>query len=785
MAQVNNSFEFGDPPDAGLEWHQLMQNEGYDLSKFELVAVPEEFSDASGTDLLGHGGLLEYDGVLDVEGSDSDESCVDPGEGFNVTIEHVGDDFSQGSGLVHLLEVPQNLSSDTKQYHKDDILDVGIEACDLKSLLEQFEESEQPRVKPVPQPASSPAPKPSMRDPRIVTKMKELPSPAEVIKKIAPVKRKGAILLDPTTLPAKKVKPKQVSQNHEVSKAIQLARSTHAASPIPFNLKHLIPAPKYLSMEHDYCMSPAASEKSTGSDLPNQMTKEERRAYYKYKYRIKKKVNGVDSPSKSSSVSSSPRSLSPASMSPNPGVVEVGDGKVPKANPAAVVPLFDKIPGYFSKKLLVGMYREINSEGPSKQVHQGYDQNIFVSSENDGGKIPDSSKERKSRLHIRRRHCRSYRDSRRKNSLSSQSDSSCCSSCSERSHNPGESDLEHDKRSRNPNQRVQRRRRTRDSVCSARSRNSRSPSYSRSRSPAYSSHSDFDSHRHSRSFSRSRSRSFSRSRSRSFSRSRSRSYSRSPFYSRSRSRSRSYSRSRSRPRSRSRSPRDYSRRSRSYSRSLSRSPIRTSRSSSRRFSRSPHSRSRGRSSSRRSLSRSRSRPRSRHRDNNNRSHSQIRTHDPHGNSNEVIYSAQQLQEFEERRVVYVGNISDDTSRLDLMKQFSRFGPVDKIQLYFRNDMDNYGFVTFHYKCDAVAAITAGHDPNWPKYDLCFGGRRKFCTKKYEDLDSLNNASADLDYGYHGNREKEEDDASAKDEGPEESEFDKLLKAAMKNKNKRR
>lgn len=52
-------------------------------------------------------------------------SCsLDPGEGFNVTIEHVGDDLGHGSGLVHLLEVPPNLG-ETKNYHRDDILDVG------------------------------------------------------------------------------------------------------------------------------------------------------------------------------------------------------------------------------------------------------------------------------------------------------------------------------------------------------------------------------------------------------------------------------------------------------------------------------------------------------------------------------------------------------------------------------------------------------------------------------------------------------------------------------------
>ena len=55
----------------------MMKEGGYDLSKFELVAVPEEFSDASSTDRISHSGLLEYDGIIDVENyfnSDSDSS---------------------------------------------------------------------------------------------------------------------------------------------------------------------------------------------------------------------------------------------------------------------------------------------------------------------------------------------------------------------------------------------------------------------------------------------------------------------------------------------------------------------------------------------------------------------------------------------------------------------------------------------------------------------------------------------------------------------------------------
>ena len=34
---------------------------------------------------------------------------------------------------------------------------------------------------------------------------------------------------------------------------------------------------------------------------------------------------------------------------------------------------------------------------------------------------------------------------------------------------------------------------------------------------------------------------------------------------------------------------------------------------------------------------------------------------------------------------------------------------------------------------AFLLFAAGNDPDGPQYDMCFGGRRKFCMTKYEDL----------------------------------------------------
>lgn len=60
--------------------------------------------------------------------------------------------------------------------------------------------------------------------------------------------------------------------------------------------------------------------------------------------------------------------------------------------------------------------------------------------------------------------------------------------------------------------------------------------------------------------------------------------------------------------------------------------------------------------------------------------------------------------------------------------------VEIAKLFFRL---NYGFVTFAYKVDAYDAVENGNnDPDLPKYDLSFGGRRLFCRQRYSDLGKL-------------------------------------------------
>lgn len=121
------------------------------------------------------------------------------------------------------------------------------------------------------------------------------------------------------------------------------------------------------------------------------------------------------------------------------------------------------------------------------------------------------------------------------------------------------------------------------------------------------------------------------------------------------------------------------------------------------------------------------------------------------------------QQMKERRIVYVGGLPNSYSRHQLKDHFTRFGPIEHVQLHFREHGDNYGFVTFRYTCDAFAAIEKGNKvPALQKFDLCFGGRRQFCDVEYADLD--------------GNKEIEEEyDSKLPKQGA--LDFDELLRQA--------
>ncbi|XP_071771421.2 uncharacterized protein LOC139924297 [Centroberyx gerrardi] len=203
----------------------------------------------------------------------------------------------------------------------------------------------------------------------------------------------------------------------------------------------------------------------------------------------------------------------------------------------------------------------------------------------------------------------------------------------------------------------------------------------------------------------------------------------------------------------------------SPSRSISRSPPRRYRLS---YSRSRSSRSRSTSwSQSRSRSRSPS-PRVRrrrrrdvcsptcHRNSSRESRRRKRRHE---------MRIQKLRAIDERRVVYVGRIRRSMTHDDLRDRFSLFGEVECVSLHFRDRGDNYGFVTFYNMDDAFAAIENGNKVRRPDelpFDICFGGRRQFCKSNYADLDS----------------NRDVDPAPTKSRF-EDLDFDSLLKQAQK------
>ncbi|XP_064601909.1 uncharacterized protein LOC135467914 [Liolophura sinensis] len=248
----------------------------------------------------------------------------------------------------------------------------------------------------------------------------------------------------------------------------------------------------------------------------------------------------------------------------------------------------------------------------------------------------------------------------------------------------------------------------------------------------------------------------------------------------SRSRSSSRHSSRSRSACSTRSPSSHSSRSRSRSRGRSRRSRRRPRRRERGHSYSSYSSvssdsdwsycSRSRSCSRdryysrsysRGSSRSHSRSPSRHRHKSRRNASYERRKE----ERQKLREEEKKRQIEERRIVYVGKIPDTFTRKQLRARFDRFGEIEETSVHFRENGDNYGFVTYAYTCDAYAAIEngnkiAGEQP----FDLCFGGRREFCSTDYADLD--------------GQAEEEEESFSMMRK-PAVLDFDQLLNEARR------
>uniref|UniRef100_A0A672QTM4 PPARG related coactivator 1 n=1 Tax=Sinocyclocheilus grahami TaxID=75366 RepID=A0A672QTM4_SINGR len=121
---------------------------------------------------------------------------------------------------------------------------------------------------------------------------------------------------------------------------------------------------------------------------------------------------------------------------------------------------------------------------------------------------------------------------------------------------------------------------------------------------------------------------------------------------------------------------------------------------------------------------------------------------------------------EERRIVYVGRIRGSMTCKELKERFSFFGEIEECTVHFRENGDNYGFLTYYNMKDAFDAIENGsklREQNELPFDLCFGGRRQFCKTSYADLDS--------------NREYDPQPTKGKFDALD---FDTLLKQAQKN-----
>ncbi|XP_048852063.1 peroxisome proliferator-activated receptor gamma coactivator 1-alpha-like isoform X7 [Brienomyrus brachyistius] len=99
---------------------------------------------------------------------------------------------------------------------------------------------------------------------------------------------------------------------------------------------------------------------------------------------------------------------------------------------------------------------------------------------------------------------------------------------------------------------------------------------------------------------------------------------------------------------------------------------------------------------------------------------------------------QRQKAIEERRVVYVGRLRSDITWTELKRRFEVFGEMEECTVNLRDDGDNFGFITYRYTCDAMAALENGHTlrkSKEPHFELCFGGLKQFCKTNYTDLDS--------------------------------------------------
>lgn len=109
---------------------------------------------------------------------------------------------------------------------------------------------------------------------------------------------------------------------------------------------------------------------------------------------------------------------------------------------------------------------------------------------------------------------------------------------------------------------------------------------------------------------------------------------------------------------------------------------------------------------------------------------------PQSNNNSFLDRNVSQPAVEERRIVYVGRIEQETTKDMLRRKFLQYGTIKQISIHYKDTGMKYGFVTFERSEDAFTAIdTSTRDPQINMYDVSFGGRRAFCRATYADLDN--------------------------------------------------
>jgi len=92
---------------------------------------------------------------------------------------------------------------------------------------------------------------------------------------------------------------------------------------------------------------------------------------------------------------------------------------------------------------------------------------------------------------------------------------------------------------------------------------------------------------------------------------------------------------------------------------------------------------------------------------------------------------------EERKIVYIGGLEEETTKDEIRRKFLKYGTIKKISFHSKEDGLRYGFITFAEASCAYEVIDKfSKDSSLSLYDIRFGGRRNFCRQTYADLDSI-------------------------------------------------